>query len=411
MRFSSRVGSTRLNAIAEAERAARAAGIGLETVNDSNPTHHGLAPAQVPGVYTAQPRGPLAAREALAEFLTGRARQETAEGRQGEDDGGAPADGPEHVDPERLYLLSSTSQAYSWLFKLMCDPGDIVLGPKPGYPLIESIGGLEGVETMEYQLRFDGSWFIDVPSVERLLDGERGEKVRAIVLINPNNPTGSYVHPGEREAMVELCRRRGIAIIADEVFFDYSLEPFAGNRRLAGERGALVFALDGFSKSLAAPHAKVGWIEVSGPDDLVAEAQRRLDVIADDYLPFSDIIAERMPELLGAVPGQLRRVRERTQSNLRTLHAVLAADETGVVSVLRAEGGWNVLLRFPSMIDENELVLRLIHDAHLTGQPGYFFDMAANGYLAVSLLPVPEVFARNVTAVLDAVAALMDPAS
>lgn len=399
MRFSSRVGSTRLNVIAEAERAARAEGVRLETVNDSNPTHHGLAPKEVPGVYTAEPRGPLVAREALAEFLTKRNAEESSQVQEQ-----AQADS---VDPQRLYLLSSTSQAYSWIFKLMCDPGDIVLGPKPGYPLIESIGGLECVETLEYQLEFDGSWFIDVGWIERLLDGPQRERVRAIVLINPNNPTGSYVKPEEREALVALCREHGIAIIADEVFFDYSLEPFAGNRRLAGEQGALTFALDGFSKALAAPHAKVGWIQVSGPDDMVDEAQRRLDVIADDYLPFSDIIATRMPELLAAVPGQLRRVQERTRANLKLLHTMLDEDEAGLVSVLRPEGGWNVLLRFPSMIDENDLVLRLIHDSRLTGQPGYFFDMAGNGYLAVSLLPEPDVFRRNINAVLKAVSALM----
>ncbi|MDF7640965.1 pyridoxal phosphate-dependent aminotransferase [Bifidobacterium sp. ESL0784] len=393
MRFSSRVGSTRLNPIAEAEAAARGQGIVLDTVNDSNPTKHGLAPEEVPGVYTAEPRGPLTARKQLAEFLSKRNLRETSAGQNPS----AP------VNPDNLYLLSSTSEAYTWLFKLMCDPGDIVAGPKPGYPLIESIGGLENVDTLEYQLQFDGSWFIDVAWLRGLLESPKGEKVQAIVLINPNNPTGSYVKPDEREALVRLCREHEVAIIADEVFFDYALEPFAGNRRLAGEQGALTFALDGFSKLLAAPHAKVGWIQVSGPDDLVAEAQRRLDIIADDYLPFSDIIAARMPELLAAVPGQLERVQQRTRVNLNRLHSILDEDQSGLVSVLRAEGGWNVLLRFPSVIDENALVLRLIRDFNLTGQPGYYFDMTENGYLAVSLLPEPAVFERNIKAVLATV--------
>ena len=186
-------------------------------------------------------------------------------------------------------MLSSTSEAYSWLIKLLCDAGDAVLAPKPGYPLIESIARLECVDTVEYQLQFDGSWFIDIAELERLLSEPGGERIRALVLINPNNPTGSYVKPTERARIVTLCREHGIALIADEVFFDYSLEPFPGNARLAGERGVLTFALDGFSKMLAAPHAKVGWIQVSGPAEDVAEAQRRLDVIADDYLPMSDI--------------------------------------------------------------------------------------------------------------------------
>ncbi len=183
------------------------------------------------------------------------------------------------------------------------------------------------------------------------------------MLINPNNPTGSYVKAGEREQLVGLCRERGVAIIADEVFYDYALEPFPGNARLAGEAGALTFALDGFSKMLAAPHAKVGWIQVSGPETDVREAMRRLDVIADDYLPMSDIIASRIPDLLEAAKVQTDLVRGRVQGNLRALHRMLESDPLGVVSVLRAEGGWNVLLRVPGVIDENELVLHMI-DAH-----------------------------------------------
>ena len=313
----------------------------------------------------------------------------------------------EGVDPDALYLLSSTSEAYSWLIKLLCDAGDAVLAPKPCYPLIESIARLECVDTVEYQLQFDGSWFIDIAELERLLSEPGGERIRALVLINPNNPTGSYVKPTERARIVTLCREHGIALIADEVFFDYSLEPFPGNARLAGERGVLTFALDGFSKMLAAPHAKVGWIQVSGPAEDVAEAQRRLDVIADDYLPMSDIIAERIPALLNAAPAQTRRVGERMRNNLAKLHELLDADPNGLVSVLRAEVGWNVLLRVPSVIDENELVLRLIDEHKLTGQPGYFFDMTSNGYLAVSLLPEPDEFERGIRAVLNTVAALL----
>lgn len=385
MRFSSRVDISAPNPIAAAEAAAKRTGVTLGKLNDSNPTRHGLAPALVPEVYTADPRGQRAAREALAEFLT------RTYG------GGAP------VDPDRLYILSSTSEAYSWLIKLLCDAGDAVLAPKPGYPLIESIARLECVDTVEYQQRFDGSWYIDVAELESLLDGEHGARIRALVLINPNNPTGSYVKPSERERIVSLCREHGIAIIADEVFYDYSLEPFDGNARLAGEPGVLTFALDGFSKMLAAPHAKVGWIQVSGPDGDVAEAQRRLDVIADDYLPMSDIIARQIPALLDAAAAQTDRVRDRVRGNLALLHRLLDADEHGLVSVLRAEGGWNVLLRVPSVIDENELVLAMIDRHGLSGQPGYFFDMTSNGYLAISLLPEPDEFERNVRAVLGTV--------
>ena len=402
MRFSHRVDTSRPNAISLAEQQARRDGVTLTKLNDSNPARHGLAPAGVPGIYEANPRGQSEARRALADFLS-------AGGVDGDGVGGVDGmrDGVRPVDPDRLYLLSSTSEAYSWLMKLLCDPGDAVLAPKPGYPLIESIARLENVEAVEYSQVYDGSWMIDIAEIEELLDtsatDDEAPDIRALVLINPNNPTGSYVKPEERRRLVELCARRDVAIIADEVFYDYALEPFDGNARLAGERGVLTFALDGFSKMLAAPHAKVGWIRVSGPDDDVAEAMARLDVIADDFLPMSDIIADRIPDLLRDAVAQTGRVRERTRANLATLHALLDGDELGVVNVLRAEGGWNVLVRFPSSIDESELVLSLIRGYHATAQPGFFFDMTANGYLAVSLLPEPDVFEAGVRAILAAV--------
>ena len=388
MRFSSRVDISEPNPIAKAEAAAKTAGRTLVKLNDSNPTRHSLAPAMVPDIYSADPRGQRYAREALSAFLNTR--------------------GAVHCSAEDLYILSSTSEAYSWLIKLLCDAGDAVLAPKPGYPLIESIARLECVDMIEYQQRFDGSWYIDVAELKAALEGADGGRIRALVLINPNNPTGSYVKPSEREAIVGLCRDHDVAIIADEVFYDYDLEPFDGNARLAGETGTLTFALDGFSKMLAAPHAKVGWIQVSGPAEEVAEAKRRLDVIADDYLPMSEIVAKRIPVLLQAAPTQTERVRQRVRGNLAMLHAMLDSDGQGLVSVLRAEGGWNVLLRVPSVIDENDLVLRMIERHGVSGQPGYFFDMTSNGYLAISLLPEPDDFRRNVQVVVDTVNELID---
>lgn len=382
MRFSSRVDISEPNPIAKAEAEAKANGITLGKLNDSNPTKHALTSELLPDIYGAEPRGQRYAREALAAFLHEQGNTATA---------------------DDLYILSSTSEAYSWLIKLLCNAGDAVLAPKPGYPLIESIARLECVDMIEYQQRFDGSWYIDVAELREALEGEDGGRIRALVLINPNNPTGSYVKASEREAIVRLCHDHEVAIIADEVFYDYDLEPFDGNARLAGETGTLTFALDGFSKTLAAPHAKVGWIQVSGPAAEVDEAKRRLDVVADDYLPMSEIIAKQIPAMLGAAAAQTARVRERVQTNLAALHTMLDDDEQGMVSVLRAEGGWNVLLRVPSVLDENELVLSMIEKHGISGQPGYFFDMTSNGYLAISLLPEPDEFRHNVQTVLDTV--------
>ena len=337
MRFSSRVDISEPNPIAKAEAEAKANGITLGKLNDSNPTKHALASELLPDIYGAEPRGQRYAREALAAFLHEQGNTATA---------------------DDLYILSSTSEAYSWLIKLLCNAGDAVLAPKPGYPLIESIARLECVDMIEYQQRFDGSWYIDVAELREALEGEDGGRIRALVLINPNNPTGSYVKASEREAIVRLCHDHEVAIIADEVFYDYDLEPFDGNARLAG---------------------------------------------ADDYLPMSEIIAKQIPAMLGAAATQTARVRERVQTNLAALHTMLDDDEQGMVSVLRAEGGWNVLLRVPSVLDENELVLSMIEKHGISGQPGYFFDMTSNGYLAISLLPEPDEFRHNVQTVLDTV--------
>ena len=389
MHFSHRTGSDRPNRIALAEAEARAHGLKLGRLNDSNPTRFGLAPSFLPQVYEAEPRGPLAARQSLAGFLTRRQRLSQSE------------DGTS-VDSDDLYLLSSTSQAYSWLMKLLCDPGDAILEPRPGYPLIESIAGLECVRTIPYRLTYDGSWVLDLATVRQALEGPGGDRIRALVLINPNNPTGSYIHPEERRSLLELCQRQGVAIIADEVFFGYPLDPLPGRARLAGEDRVLTFALDGFSKSLAAPHAKVGWIQVSGPADQVAAAKRHLDLIADDYLPMSLLITRDMEAMLSDIPVQTSRVGKRIRGNLGILKQTLGQKES-CVSLLRPEGGWNVLLRFPQVIDEEELILRLIGSYGLTGQPGYFFDMPGNGYLALSLLPETLEFRRNVNSVVSAI--------
>ena len=393
MRFSSRVDVSEPNPIILAQRKAVSKGIKLTKLNDSNPTAHNLAPSCLSGRYTADARGPKEARELIADFINKR-------------DNRTNTSIPSKLNPDQLYVLSSTSQAYAWLMMLLCDAGDAVIGPTPGYPLIESIARLQCVNAIPYPLHYDGSWTIDLPRVKELIEN-KSLRIKALVLINPNNPTGSYVKREEREELLQLCHDNGVAIIADEVFYDYYLEPFETNARLAGESSTLVFALDGFSKMLAAPHAKVGWIEVSGPKDDVYEAQKRLDVIADDFLPIGTTVSERIPELLEYASSQTQKVRNRVSKNLKTLHEILASWPDCCVTALRAEGGWNILLRVPSCIDDDVLALKLIEDYRLVSQPGYYFDMPANGYLALSLLPEPEQFVDGVEKLLRTVDALL----
>lgn len=382
------------NPIILAQRKAIFNGVKLTKLNDSNPTSHGLAPQCLSGRYTADPRGPKEIRDILSNFINKR-------------DNRTEKSVSSKLNPDQLYVLSSTSQAYAWLMMLLCDAGDAVMGPTPGYPLIESIARLQCVNAIPYPLHYDGSWTIDIARVRELLE-DVSLRIKALVLINPNNPTGSYVKPEEREILLQLCRDNGVAIIADEVFYEYSLEPFAGNARLAGESSTLVFALDGFSKMLAAPHAKVGWIEVSGPKDDVYEAQKRLDVIADDFLPIGNTVSERIPELLQYASSQSAIVRNRVINNLHALRETLVSTPKCCVSALRAEGGWNILLRVPSCIDDDVLALRLMKDYNLVSQPGYYFDMPVNGYLALSLLPEPQQFISGLHALLRTVDALLE---
>ena len=414
MQFSSRVDVSEPNPIIVAQRRALSEHIKLTKLNDSNPTSHNLAPECLSGTYNADPRGPLEVRKLLSDFINKRdnrisdacATDYVSDSVSDSCVNSKSKYNVQAVNPENIYVLSSTSQAYAWLMMLLCDSGDAVLAPTPGYPLIESIARLNNVVSIPYFLRYDGSWTIDLSNLRYLIEND-SHNIKALVLINPNNPTGSYVKPQERETLLELCNRHGIAIIADEVFYDYSLEPFDNNARLAGESSTLVFALDGFSKMLAAPHAKVGWIEVSGPTEDVNEAKKRLDVIADDFLPIGATVSEHIPELLSCASNQTNKVRARVRENLKTLRSVLSKWPNCTVSALRAEGGWNILLRVPSCIDDDVLALRLIKDYCLVSQPGYYFDMPNNGYLALSLLPEPEQFSSNIERLLKTVDVLL----
>lgn len=383
MRFSNRFATPELNQIARAERAAESAGT-LIRLSDSNPTRHALAPTLLPGEYQADPRGSLAARRQLADWLSGRYGRE--------------------VDPDNLYLLNSTSQGYAWAMKLFCCAGDKLLAPRPGYPLIDHLARLEEVEVENYFLTFDGAWLVDIGHLKQLL-ASGDERIRGLVAINPNNPTGSYLRPEERGAIIELCSQYELPLIVDEVFFDFPLGADS-RRRLAGEQAVLTLALDGLSKNLAAPHAKVAWLEVSGPHVLVDEAKARLDVIADAYLPVSQLMVDQLPHMLSQVDEQQRRVSERTRHNLDTLTSLVRASSSGVMNVYPPEGGWSALIRFPATIDEDDLVLELINHHGITVQPGYFFDLPTPGFLSVSLLLDPKVFADAVTQLVKTVDAL-----
>jgi aspartate/methionine/tyrosine aminotransferase len=302
------------------------------------------------------------------------------------------------ADPARIALTASTSEAYSLLFKLLCDPGDEVLIPQPSYPLFEHLTRLDGVAAVPYRLEYHGRWSIDVDSVQQALS----RHTRALLVVSPNNPTGNHVDTDDFEALARICAGREIAIISDEVFADYPLGNTGRPRPLLLDReDVLGFTLGGLSKSVGLPQAKLGWMLVSGDPARVRAAMSRLELICDTYLSVSTSVQLAAAELFrrGAV------VREQIQLRVRN-HYARCSELVGrrpSCRLLHADGGWYGVIQVPTRISEEELALALLSDAHVLIHPGYFFDFAAESFLVVSLLPPDATFIEGVSRVLDAV--------
>jgi aspartate/methionine/tyrosine aminotransferase len=368
--------ANRLAALAEARRAAGALIIDL---TQSNPTQAGipypadlLQPLSDPSGlrYEPSPFGLRAAREAVAADY----RRRGAE-----------------VAPEHVVLTASSSEAYGFLFKLLCDPGDTVLVPRPSYPLFEYLAGLESVTVEPYPLRYDGEWHVDLPALARAVM----PRTRAIVIVSPNNPTGSFVKSGEADRIGEIAAAAGAAVVSDEVFADYGFR--ADTRRvdcLAGRGPALVFCLGGISKSCGLPQLKLGWIAASGPADLRDDALARLEVVADTYLSIGTPVQRALPELLARRAPLQASIAARTAGNLDLLRRRIAAPCP--VTLLEPEGGWYATLQVPATATEEEHVTRLLEEDGVLVHPGYFFDFPREAYLVVSLLPPPEEFAMGI---------------
>jgi hypothetical protein len=291
------------------------------------------------------------------------------------------------VPADRIVLTASTSEAYALLFKLLCDPGDEVLVPRPSYPLFEHLTRLDNVRPVPYELAYEGAWRVNLDSVSRGLT----DRTRAVLLVSPNNPTGSVVTAGELSAIGGLCSRRGVAIIGDEVFADYPL----GGDRLPGPSvleapDALTFGLGGLSKSIGLPQVKLGWLAASGPDALVGTALERLEIIADAYLSVSTSVQLAAGHLLSAGADVRAQIGARVRANLESLTA--AARRHPTCTVLHADAGWSAVVQVPATLDEEALVLDLLERCGVLVHPGYFFDFPREAFLVVSLLVRPEEF-------------------
>ena len=303
------------------------------------------------------------------------------------------------LDADRIVLTSSTSEAYSIVFKLLCEPGaSAVLTPVPSYPLFDHLTRLDGIGQQRYALEYHGAWTVDWDGLDRAWTAA----TRAVLAVSPNNPTGSIVSAAEADEFTRRCAARDAALILDEVFADYPLGP-AGEEAAAFVRPpCLVFRLGGLSKSIGLPQVKLGWIAVDGPDDLVAEALDRLELICDTYLSVStpvQVAARSLLERGAAVRGQIL---ERVRANDAALRAMVAASAASHgTTVLPADGGWSAVVRVPATRSEEALAIELAEQDAVLVHPGYFFDFPHEAFLVVSLLPAPGDFARGVKLVQD----------
>jgi aspartate/methionine/tyrosine aminotransferase len=292
------------------------------------------------------------------------------------------------VDADRVVLTASTSEAYSLLFKALCDPGDEVLVPRPSYPLFEHLTELDAVVAVPYSLDYHGAWALDSASLERAAS----PRTRAVLTVSPNNPTGSFVKPDELDRIADLCARHGAAIIGDEVFADYELSEGAAAAagQVLNRDDVLAFSLGGLSKSVGLPQVKLGWIAAAGPDRLVREALARLELICDTYLSVSTPVQVAAPELLRRGGAMREQMASRVRANYRSLRA--RAGATPSCRVLDAEGGWYGVLQVPTFKSEEDLVLELLEAHGVLAHPGYFFDFSRESCLVVSLLAPTSSF-------------------
>lgn len=300
------------------------------------------------------------------------------------------------VDPHRIALTASTSEAYSLLFKLLASPADEVLVPRPSYPLFDHLTTLDGVVARSYDLDYHGSWTIDFESVERALS----PKTRAVLVVHPNNPTGSFVSDADRDQLAAVCVAHDLAVIADEVFADYTLE--AGSSppgSVLTRDDVLVFALGGLSKSIGLPQVKLGWVAAAGPDAIVREALSRLELACDTYLSVSTAVQLAASELLERGAVVRTQIAARITANYGRLRALVA--EVPSCRLLRAEGGWYAVVQVPTLEPEEELVVDLLAMDGVLTHPGYFFDFPRESFVILSLLPDERVFERGVARLLE----------
>jgi alanine-synthesizing transaminase len=381
--FSSRLPSSlEANALARLIQAKRRSGASILDLTESNPTRVGLtyppdllAPLAEPRAlrYDPQPLGLWSARAAVAADFRRRGIV---------------------ISADRVALTASTSEAYALLFKLLCDAGDQVLVPHPSYPLFEHLTELESVEAVPYALEYHGAWRIDIDSVRRAMH----DRVRAILIVSPNNPTGSLLHRDDLAQLGELTAARNVPLIGDEVFADYRLDGAAAATHVLADGEIVAFSLGGLSKSAGLPQLKLGWVGFGGPSERVDEMLARYEIIADTYLSVSTPVQAAAAELIECGAAIRAQILARVRRNLESLRSQAAAFPS--IGVLPVEGGWSAVMQVPSMASEEALVLDLVEKDEVLVHPGYFFDFPREAFIVISLLVEPALFDRGILRVL-----------
>jgi alanine-synthesizing transaminase len=325
-------------------------------------------------IYHPESKGLLEARQAVADYYAGRKGFLPHAGR---------------VDPERVLLASGTSEAYSHIFKLLCEAGDEILIPAPSYPLFEFLADLADIRLVPYTLLYDHGWQIDFHSLRAALT----PRSRAVMVVHPNNPTGSFVKPQEAAELAAICAPRNMAIVADEVFLDYS---HSANQpqTFALHDAALTFTLSGLSKISLLPQMKLAWTVVSGPDGLVQTAVERLEIIADTFLSPSTPVQLALPKFLSLRHALQAQLQQRISANLSALDSVVS--ESKLLTRLGLEAGWYAILRVPVTGTDEDLAIQLLERCSVLVHPGHFFNFSTDGFLVLSLITPEEEFAEGV---------------
>ncbi len=360
-------------------REAKDRGRRLKDLSESNPTRCQLPLPVIPSAggasgdaltYEPDPKGLPAARRAIADWYR---------------------TGGNEVSPEHIMLTASTSEGYSYLLSILCDSGDEILVPRPGYPLFDVLCRLSDVIVRQYDLRYDGEWYVDFDSLEAAVT----KRTRAVVAIHPSNPTGSYLKEDEKKRLAEICVRRGLAMIVDEVFLPYSLDvPADSVHSIAGTQECLTFTLNGLSKLAGLPQHKLAWMAVSGPPGVVGEAIARLEVVADTYLSVGTPVQLALPSLLSNMTTVSEPLHKRIVENLNAGRDRLSTVPS--VELLRCEGGWSAVLRLPSVKSDDEWALQFLQRRDVLVHPGHYFDFVGGCYVVLSLLPPTDIFREGI---------------